>query len=109
MGISPGSDTAAHSGARDCWQLNGRSWGHGGSTNSDPTVDFLAMDLVPESYDLLTFVAVLHHMDLDRAPSNAPYCSVPAVLCLERASQRGRPEIDRAVGPIPLLQASENL
>ena len=39
MGISPGSDTAAHSGARDCWQLNGvRSWGHGGSTNSDPTV-----------------------------------------------------------------------
>ena len=37
------------------------------------------------------------------------YGLVPAVLCLERASQRARPEIDRAVGPIPLLQASENL
>jgi SAM-dependent methyltransferase len=29
--------------------------------------DFLTMDAVPESYDLVTFVAVIHHMDLVRA------------------------------------------
>ena len=38
-----------------------------------------------ESYDLLRFVAVLHHMDLDRAPSNAP-----TVRCRPSSAWRGR-------------------
>ena len=29
--------------------------------------DFIELDLAPESFDLVTFVAVLHHMDLDAA------------------------------------------
>jgi 2-polyprenyl-3-methyl-5-hydroxy-6-metoxy-1,4-benzoquinol methylase len=29
--------------------------------------DFVTMDVVPDSYDLVTFVAALHHMDLETA------------------------------------------
>lgn len=62
--------------------------------------DFLAMDLVPESYDLLTFVAVLHHMDLDRAPSKAP-----TVRCRPSSAWRGRARgfVPRSIGPWDLF------
>ena len=49
-----------------------------GLTNASvSTADFMEMEVEPESYDLVTFVAVLHHLDLGPALRRARYVLRP--------------------------------
>lgn len=53
---------------RDGWAIGQAEIRTATLTNVTVTMaDFMTMDVTPESYDLVTFVAVIHHMDLEAA------------------------------------------
>jgi 2-polyprenyl-3-methyl-5-hydroxy-6-metoxy-1,4-benzoquinol methylase len=69
--------------------------------------DFMAMEIVPNSYDLITFVAVIHHLDLEAALRRARSLLRPGgqLVVVGLSADRTAGDVARSAALLPIIRS----